>query len=52
MTENQESSSRKKLPIGRIILIVVLIALVVFYLVETLGTTAGPATVGLILTSA
>ncbi len=40
MTEDQESSSRKPFPIKRIALVIALIALVIFLLFETLGTTA------------
>jgi len=40
MTGDQESSDRKQFPIKRIVLVIALIALAVFLLIETLGTTA------------
>ena len=46
MTEDQERSSGIKLPIRRIVLVAVLIALAIFYLVETLGTTAELESIG------
>ena len=52
MTENGESSGRKKPPIRRIVLAIALIALVIFLLIETLGTTAEvESSIGLMLTS-